>query len=149
RARAADFREVDRTVLTHLIDGKKGSGLPGQPFTEPILLICEELTPTLAEELHRLSVAGVIQLGGGTTSHGAILARALGLPSVGGARKSLDNVKTAQRVPIKGSEGLFWIDPSADFLSDLGSRKQLEGPELEGALKESKEGAIKKEGTGV
>jgi phosphoenolpyruvate-protein phosphotransferase/dihydroxyacetone kinase phosphotransfer subunit len=149
RARAADFREVDRTVLTLLIDEKKGSGLPEQPFTEPILLVCEELTPTLAEELHRLSVAGVIQLGGGTTSHGAILARALGLPSIGGARKSLDHLKTAQRVAINGSEGLLWIDPSADILFDLGSRQQLERAELERALQESQERAITKDGNAV
>ena len=149
RARAADFREVDRTVLTHLIDEKKGFGLPEQPFTEPILLVCDELTPTLAEELHRLSVAGVVQLGGGTTSHGAILARALGLPSVGGARKSLDHLKTAQRVAINGSEGLLWTDPSPDILSDLVSRQKVERAELEQALQESQERAISKDGNAV
>jgi multiphosphoryl transfer protein len=149
RARAADFREVDRTVLTHLVDGKKGSGLPEQPFAEPTLLICEELTPTLAEELHRLSVAGVIQLGGGTTSHGAILARALSLPSVGGARKKLDLLKAAQRVAISGSEGLLWIDPPADILSDLVSRQQLERAELERALQESHAQAITRDGNSV
>ena len=60
--------------------------LPEQAFADPTMLICEELTPTLAEQFRRLSIAGVIQLGGGTTSHGAILARALGLPAIGGAR---------------------------------------------------------------
>jgi len=149
RARAADFREVDRTVLTHLIGEKKGSGLPEQPFAEPILLVCEELTPTLAEDLHRLSVAGVLLLGGGTTSHGAILARALGLPAVGGARKSLDHLKTAQQVAINGSEGLLWIDPPGDILSGLISRQQLERAELARALQESQEGAITKDGNAV
>ncbi len=101
RARAADFREVDRTVLKHLLGEKWGSGLAEQVVAEPTLLICEELTPTLAEELHRLSISGVIQLGGGATSHGAILARALSLPAIGGARKSLDRLRTAQRVAIE------------------------------------------------
>ena len=109
---------------------------------EPTLVICEELTPTLAEELYRLSVAGVIQLGGGTTSHGAILARALGLPAIGGARKILDRLRSAQRVAISGSEGLLWIDPPADILSDLGNRQQLERSELQRALQESQERAI-------
>jgi phosphoenolpyruvate-protein phosphotransferase/dihydroxyacetone kinase phosphotransfer subunit len=146
QARAADFREVDRTVLNHLVGEKWGSGLAEQAVAEPTLLICEELTPTLAEELHRLSIAGVIQLGGGATSHGAILARALGLPAIGGARKSLDRLRTAQRVAISGSEGLLWIDPPADILSDLGNRQKLERSELQRALQESQERAITKDG---
>ncbi len=146
RARAADFREVDRTVLNHLMGEKWGSGLAEQAFAEPTLLVCEELTPTLAEELHRLSIAGVIQLGGGATSHGAILARALGLPAIGGARKNLDRLRTAQRVAISGSEGLLWIDPPADMLADLGHRQQLERSELQRALQESQERAITKDG---
>ena len=146
RARAADFREVDRTVLNHLMGEKWGSGLAEQAFAEPTLLVCEELTPTLAEELHRLSIAGVIQLGGGATSHGAILARALGLPAIGGARKSLDRLRAAQRVVISGSEGLLWIDPPADMLADLGHLQQLERSELQRALQESQERAITKDG---
>jgi len=149
RARAADFREVDRTVLNHLMGDKWKSGLAEQAFSEPTLLICEELTPTLAEELHRLSISGVIQLGGGATSHGAILARALGLPAIGGARKSLDRLRAAQRVAISGSEGLLWIDPPADILSDLVNRHQLERSELQRALQESQEYAITKDGTSV
>jgi multiphosphoryl transfer protein len=145
RARAADFREVDRTVLNHLMGEKWGSGLGEQPFVEPTLLICEELTPTLAEELHRLSISGVIQLGGGTTSHGAILARALSLPAIGGARKSLDRLRAGQRVAISGSEGLLWIDPSAETLFDLVNQQKLERSELERALQESKERAITKD----
>ena len=146
QARAADFREVDRTVLNHLMGEKWGSGLAEQAFAEPTLLICEELTPTLAEELHRLSIAGVIQLGGGATSHGAILARALGLPAIGGAGKSLDRLRAAQRVAISGSEGFLWIDPTPDLLSDLGRRQQLERSELQRALQESQERAITKDG---
>jgi multiphosphoryl transfer protein len=149
RARAADFREVGRTVVNHLIDTKLESGLTEDAFTEPTLLICEELTPTLAEEFHRLSISGVIQLGGGATSHGAILARALGLPAIGGTRKSLDRLQTAQQVAISGSEGLLWIDPSAEVLSNLVTRQQFERSELDRALQESKERAITKDGDPV
>jgi multiphosphoryl transfer protein len=149
RARAADFREVERTVLAHLINEKKGSALPEQAFADPTILICEELTPTLAEQFHRLSIAGVIQLGGGATSHGAILARAIGLPAIGGVRKSLERLRAAQRVAISGSEGSLWIDPPPDVLTDLVSRRQLERSESQRALQESQERAITKDGTPV
>ncbi len=149
RARAADFREVERTVLASLTDENKGSALPDCAFTDPTILICEELTPTLAEQLRQLSIAGVIQLGGGPTSHGAILARALGLPAIGGTRKSLERLRTAQQVAISGSEGTLWIDPPPDVLANLVRRQQLEHSEAGRALQESQEPAITKDGIPV
>jgi multiphosphoryl transfer protein len=149
RARAADFREVERTVLASLIDQKKESALAEHELTDSTILICEELTPTLVEQFRRLSIAGVIQLGGGTTSHGAILARALGLPAIGGARKSLERLQTAQQVAISGSEGTFWIDPPPDVLANLVNRQQLEHSEAGRALQESQEPAVTKDGIPV
>jgi multiphosphoryl transfer protein len=149
RARAADFREVERTVLARLIDDKEGTGLPAQPFAVPTILICEELTPTLAERLRRLSIAGVIQLGGGTTSHGAILARALGIPAIGGARKDSERLRPAQQVAINGSAGILWIDPPPDVLGDLVGRQQLELSENQTALQKSHEPAITIDGISI
>jgi multiphosphoryl transfer protein len=149
RARAADFREVGRTVLNRLIDEKKESVLPQEIFADSTILICEELTPTLAESFRRLSVAGVVQLGGGPTSHGAILARALGLPAIGGARSKLEDLRKAQRVAISGSEGTLWIDPPSDVFADLLGRQQLERSESQRALQVSQEQAITKDGTSV
>ncbi len=149
RARAADFREVGRTVLSRLIDAKEGTGLPDQAFTEPTILICEELTPTLAAQLRRLSIAGVIQLGGGTTSHGAILARALDIPAIGGARRDLQRLQAAQQVAINGSEGILWIDPSPDVLDDLVRRQQRELSENQSALQKSHVPAITIDGISI
>jgi phosphoenolpyruvate-protein phosphotransferase len=78
-----------------------------------------------------------------------ILARALSLPAIGGARNSLDRLRAAQRVAISGSEGLLWIDPLAEILSDLAARQRLERSELQRALRESKEPAITKDGSPV
>jgi phosphoenolpyruvate-protein phosphotransferase/dihydroxyacetone kinase phosphotransfer subunit len=146
RARAADFREVERTVLASLIEEKKDPFLPDQVFTDSTILICEELTPTLAEQFRRLSIAGVIQLGGGTNSHGAILARTLALPAIGGARKSLGQLQVAQRVAIDGSEGALWIDPPPDVLARLSDRQLVERSESQRALDESQKPAITKDG---
>jgi multiphosphoryl transfer protein len=146
RARAADFREVERAVLCHLIDEKKRAVLPDEAFTDSTILVCEELTPTLAEQFLRLSIAGVIQLGGGPTSHGAILARALALPVIGGGRNSLERLRTAQCVAISGSEGSLWIDPSLDLLADLARRQQSERSESARALEESQNFAITADG---
>jgi multiphosphoryl transfer protein len=146
RARAADFREVERMVLSHLVDDRKEPAPPTHAFSSPSLVICEELTPTLAEQFHRDSAAGVIQLGGGATSHGAILARAFALPAIGGARDNLDRLKSAQQVAIDGSNGLLWIDPPQNVLDDLNERRQREQTEHEEALRASREPSRTKDG---
>ena len=147
RARAADFREVERTVLGRLIDETPGAALPEKGFADPTVLICDELTPTLAERFHRLSIAGVIQLGGGTTSHGAILARAFELPAIGGAIQSLEQLRRAQWVAISGADGSFWIDPSPEVLADLTNRQQFERSESQRALQESQQPAVTRDGS--
>jgi multiphosphoryl transfer protein len=149
RARAADFREVDRIVLSHLIDEKKTAPLPDQAIESPTIVICEELTPTLAEQFHRAAIAGVIQLGGGTTSHGAILARAFGLPAIGGARENLDRLRTAKFLALDGSTGSLWIDPSSELLDQLVDRRKRELSEQEIARRESHERSITKDGVVV
>jgi multiphosphoryl transfer protein len=132
-------------VVAHLVDEQKGSGTLVEAFVHPTLLVCEELTPTLAERFRRLSIAGVIQLGGGPTSHGAILARALGLPALGGARKHLERLRTAQQVAINGSEGSLWIDPPTDLLAELVARQKLERSESQRAIEESQGRSITKD----
>jgi multiphosphoryl transfer protein len=149
RDRAADFREVERMVLSHLVDETEGSAVPHQAFATPTLVVCEELTPTLAEQFHRDAAAGVIQLGGGTTSHGAILARAFALPSIGGARDQLDRLKIAQKVAIDGSKGLLWIDPEQNVLDDLLARQLREKTEREQTLLASREPCRTKDGIRV
>jgi phosphoenolpyruvate-protein phosphotransferase/dihydroxyacetone kinase phosphotransfer subunit len=149
RARAADFREVERTVLFHLIDKTSQSGLPDEAFTESTIVICEELTPTLTEQFLRLSIGGVIQLGGGPTSHGAILARALALPAIGGGRNNLERLRTAQCVAISGLEGSLWIDPSSELLADLTRRQQSERSESAQALEESRNLAVTTDGVSI
>jgi multiphosphoryl transfer protein len=145
RARAADFREAERAVQRHL-DGDTKGALPQAAFTEPTLIVCEELTPLLAEQFYQLSVAGVIQLAGGATSHGAILARALGLPSIGGAKNYLEQLRSARQVAISGTDGQLWIDPAPDVLGDVTERQQIERIELERAIQESAKDAVTTDG---
>jgi dihydroxyacetone kinase phosphotransfer subunit len=141
RARAADLREVERIALDHIIE-TDASPLQEKPFTDGQILVCDELTPSLAEELTRLGIFGVIQLQGGTTSHGAILARALNLPAIGGAQSYEQKIRTAGTVAIDGAEGSLWIDPPSDLLARLTGLQQLEYSQLEEALKQSEQPAV-------
>jgi phosphoenolpyruvate-protein phosphotransferase/dihydroxyacetone kinase phosphotransfer subunit len=149
RARAADLREVERIALAHMIDKTEASPFQEKSFTEGQILVCEELTPSLAEEFSRLGISGVIQLQGGATSHGAILARALNLPAIGGAQSYEQKIRTAGTVAIDGAQGSLWIDPPPDLLAKLTSTQQLEHSQLEEALKQSEQPAMTSDGVQV
>jgi len=149
RARAADLREVERIALDHMIATKEVSPLHKKPFTDGQILVCDELTPSLAEELSRLGIFGVIQLQGGTTSHGAILARALNLPAIGGAQSFEQKIRTAGTVAINGAEGSLWIDPPPDLVARLTRLQQLEHSQLEEALKQSRQPAVTSDGVQI
>jgi multiphosphoryl transfer protein len=149
RARAADFREVERIGLAHMIGTEECPSLPDKPFADRQILVCDELTPSLAESFSRLGISGVIQLQGGAASHGAILARALNLPAIGGARSHEEQIRTAQTVAIDGTKGSLWIEPSTDLLERLDRERQQELSKLEEALKDSERPAVTTDGVEV
>jgi phosphoenolpyruvate-protein phosphotransferase/dihydroxyacetone kinase phosphotransfer subunit len=149
RTRAADLREVERVGLAHMVEAEETSSLLEKPVTDAQILVCDELTPSLVEKLYRLGIAGVIQLHGGATSHGAILARALNLPAIGGAQRYQEKIRTAQTVAINGAEGSLWIDPSPDLLAGLKNAEQLEHSQLEEALEQSERPAVTQDGVHV
>jgi phosphoenolpyruvate-protein phosphotransferase/dihydroxyacetone kinase phosphotransfer subunit len=149
RTRAADFREVERIGLAHLVETGESSNLPEKPVANTGILVCDELTPSLVEKLHRLGISGVIQLRGGTTSHGAILARALNLPAIGGAENYQKELRSAQMVAINGAEGGLWIDPSPEILANLKSAEQLEHEQSREALEQSERPALTLDGVEI
>src|SRR6188768_3221977 len=78
--RANDVRDVGLRVL---------SALTGTEVTQPeyplnSILIAEDFTPSDAAALDRTRVAGFCTTRGGATSHVAILARSVGIPSLAG-----------------------------------------------------------------
>ncbi|NCB37400.1 MAG: phosphoenolpyruvate--protein phosphotransferase [Erysipelotrichia bacterium] len=81
RERAIDIKDVGDRLLRHLM------GLDG-PATEigdePYVLVAQELTPSEMLDFARGQLKGVCLDTGGATSHVAILAGALGIPSVFG-----------------------------------------------------------------
>ena len=120
RDRAADLEDVGRQVL-QLLGGHAVRSWP----SEPGILIVDNLTPQEVSQLDPKLVRGVILLDGGSTAHSSILLRALGFPAVGQARSAFLNVDLHRPAPVAfdGATGQIWLDPSADFITQLESRQ--------------------------
>lgn len=81
RERAIDIKDVGDRLLRHLM-GLEGPA--AEIGDEPYVLVAQEVTPSEMLEFARGELRGVCLDTGGATSHVAILAGALGIPSVFG-----------------------------------------------------------------
>lgn len=81
KERASDVRDLGQRVLANL----QLSEGPREEFPDGTILVGEELTPSMIAEVPERKLAGIVSVRGSANSHVAILARAMGLPTVMGA----------------------------------------------------------------
>ena len=114
RQRASDIEDVKVSVLKKLL-GIEDVDIRGvAPGT---VLVCKDLTPSMTSQIVKENVSGIITEVGGTTSHSAILARALEIPAVLSVPGIVDMVQDKDTAVIDGTEGDVFINPDGDILS--------------------------------
>jgi phosphoenolpyruvate-protein phosphotransferase/dihydroxyacetone kinase phosphotransfer subunit len=119
KQRAADVTDVGNQVLFALAE-KSAAKIE---LSEPVILFAEEITPTETAQLDMRQILGLITVGGGPTSHSAILARALGIPALSGIDVALEKVPDNTPVVLDGFKGFLWIDPDPETRSTLQERR--------------------------
>ncbi len=107
--RANDIKDVGRRVLERLLGMAEGdiAGIPDES-----ILIAEELTPSDIVSLDLRKVKGCGTIGGGATSHVAILARSLGLPLVVGLEPRALEIARGTPLILDGGKGIVRLNPS-------------------------------------
>ncbi len=108
RERAEDVAHVGRHLLRHL----RGDGELTLPSSREVVLIAADLSPAEAARVFAESgLIGVVLESGSATSHTALLARALEVPAVVGARGVLDRVLSGDVVVVDGIRGRVLVGP--------------------------------------
>ncbi len=116
-ARAADLHDVGRRVLAEIDPALAAGSLTDLP-AEPCVLVAADLSPSDTATLDTARVAGIATALGGPTSHSAILARTLGLPSVVAGGADLLGLAAGATAIVDGDSGRVWLNPSdADLAS--------------------------------
>lgn len=109
RERASDLKDLGERVLSYLQD-RTGRAIE---FPEKTILVGEEVTPASLAEVPEGRLAAVVSVRGSANSHVAILARALGVPTIFG----IVGVKIAQleeeELIVDGYYGQVYRSPSA------------------------------------
>ncbi|MDN6315823.1 MAG: GAF domain-containing protein, partial [Halomonas sp.] len=114
RERAADVRDLGRRVLAHL-----QQDTPSTPDTYPdnTILVGDEISVALLGEVPRDKLKGLVSVRGSSTSHVAIVARAMGIPTVlGMVELPLPRLSGAP-VVLDGHRGRLFVRPGPELES--------------------------------
>ncbi|MDD4871645.1 MAG: PEP-utilizing enzyme, partial [Kiritimatiellae bacterium] len=80
------------------------------------IIVAEELTPSLTVDIETDQILGFVSERGGQNSHGAILARALGIPAVSGLTGFRQKVGCGTELLINGNTGEVVIRPKEETI---------------------------------
>ncbi len=131
RERADDIRDLGNRVLMHLQQTGNG-GMRAIP--DSAVLIGHKITVTELAEIPPGKLAAVVSESGSSSSHVAILARAMGVPAVMGATDLPVGRLDGSEVLVDGYTGRVYIQPSAQVKSEF-QRLASEEAELSEELK--------------
>ncbi|EFF41248.1 phosphoenolpyruvate--protein phosphotransferase [Mycoplasmopsis alligatoris] len=113
RERAADVKDVAKKLLFAL------NGIDEIDLTQidqEVVIVAQDLSPSQTVQLNKKFVKGFVTNIGGPTSHTAIMARSLNIPSVVGTNNVLEHAKNGSMIALNGNNGEVILEPNAEEL---------------------------------
>ncbi|PWU09178.1 MAG: phosphoenolpyruvate--protein phosphotransferase [Verrucomicrobia bacterium] len=114
RERVVDIEDVRKRVLRHLL-GKQPYRL--NTLNEPHIIIAHNLSPADTVLLNKKYVLGFATEVGSKTSHTAIMARSLDIPSCVGLTNICQEIRNDDIVVLDGYTGLLTLNPTPESLA--------------------------------
>ncbi|MBC8181778.1 phosphoenolpyruvate--protein phosphotransferase [candidate division KSB1 bacterium] len=114
RGRVADIKDVKRRLIKNIQGGE--TRLLNN-LTQKAVIIAYDLTPSDTVLLDRQKIIAFLTDKGGKTSHAAIMARSMGIPSVVGLENITNSVRTGDTVIIDGISGAVIVNPTSSVLN--------------------------------
>lgn len=109
-ARANDLRDVGSRVLRILT----GATIEAVTYPDQCILLAEDFAPSDTATMDRSKVLGFCTVGGGATSHVAILARSMDIPAIAGTEARILDLPNGTPVILDGSRGTLRLNPVPD-----------------------------------
>ena len=109
RERLADLEDLANRLLTALM-----GEAPRDPVPSGGILLARRLGPAELLDWHAKGIAGIAIEEASPSGHAAILARALGIPAIGGTRGMLDAAEPGDDAVIDGDGGQLVLRPESE-----------------------------------
>ncbi|AQZ94608.1 phosphoenolpyruvate--protein phosphotransferase [Halopseudomonas phragmitis] len=111
RERATDVKDLGRRILAYLQE----AGRQDRVYPEQTILVSEEITPVMLGEVPKEKLVGLVSVLGSGSSHVAILARAMGVPTVMGAVDLPYTRVDGLELIVDGNHGEVYSNPSQEL----------------------------------
>ncbi|MWV10650.1 phosphoenolpyruvate--protein phosphotransferase [Pseudomonas sp. R-28-1W-6] len=108
RERASDVRDLGRRLLAYLQEERKQNLV----YPDHTILVSEEVTPAMLGEVPEGKLVGLVSVQGSGNSHVAILARAMGIPTVMGVVDLPYSKVDGIQLIVDGYHGEVFTNPS-------------------------------------
>jgi phosphotransferase system enzyme I (PtsP) len=123
RERLHDLDDLANRLL-HQLTGTAFT-LAADKLPENAILVARAMGPAALLEYQRLKLRGLVLEEGGATSHVAIVARALGIPTVGKVEGVIGLVEPGDAIIIDGGTGEVHVRPPVDLQSAYAEKARL------------------------
>jgi len=114
RGRLTDINDVKRRLISN-IQGKNNHVT--YHLKEPAVIVAHDLTPSDTVLLDRRKVLAFATDKGGKTSHAAIMARSLEIPSVVGLKEISCQAQNGDTIIVDGLNGIVIVRPSSALMN--------------------------------
>jgi phosphotransferase system enzyme I (PtsI) len=128
RERKQDVIQVVERVIKVLL------GHPSQLSTQQkisaysqehkLILVAHDISPADAIQFKQHEFAAFITEVGGVTSHTAILARSLNIPSIVALQRAHDLIRDGELIIVDGKQGVVIVNPDASILTEYKLRQE-------------------------
>ena len=146
KERALDLKDITNRVLKILLDIET---MDLSTIEEESIILAKDLTPSATAQMNKEMVLGFVTELGGPTSHTAIMAKTMGIPSVSGIRDVVNISKDGDIIIVDGREGKVILNPSEEEVKKY-TEKQNEYEKFKIQLKNMKgKESISKDGIKV
>ncbi|TSA49787.1 MAG: phosphoenolpyruvate--protein phosphotransferase [Nitrosomonadales bacterium] len=121
RERKFDVVQVVERVIKVLLGHP--SQAPVAKQEQSIILVAHDLSPADAIQFKQHQFAAFITDVGGATSHTAIMARSLNIPSIVALHHARDLIRDGELIIIDGTQGVVIVNPDQDALAEYKLRQ--------------------------
>ncbi|HYC44868.1 MAG TPA: phosphoenolpyruvate--protein phosphotransferase [Burkholderiales bacterium] len=122
RERRSDVIQVVERVMKALL-GHPGYAPPKLDGGRKLILVARDLSPADVVQFKQHHFASFITDGGGTTSHTAVVARSLNIPSIVALHHARQLIREDELLIVDGTQGVVIVDPDSQALAEYQLRQ--------------------------
>lgn len=113
--RVKDIRDLGQSIFNQM---QGISDLPVDKLSKDTIIVAEDMSATMLADIEKTNIAGIVLKSGSRTSHVAILARAMGIPTVVGVNELPIMQLDGSRLVADGYSGKVYISPPDHIIKE-------------------------------